>query len=216
MPHASPEGPDRFRTVMDGPGAEIKVKGSRFLGRAFHAPDGEAALARLAQLRRAEHDATHHAWALRLGTPEELQERHDDDGEPSGSAGPPILQQLQRTGVHAALCVVARWYGGTRLGTGGLVRAYGEAAAAALERAPQRTLELRCELSFRVPFALVGAVEAELARRGDQLAAVERDFTADAGFRVEVARGLGPGLAGALREATAGGIDPRPRELGPR
>ena len=125
--------PDRYLSLETGDEIESKVKGSRFLGQAFRADSEDEAGRRLAEVRRKYHDASHHVWALRTGPPEDCRERSDDDGEPSRTAGAPILAVLQGSGLHDALVIVTRWFGGTKLGPGGLIRAYSAAARAALE-----------------------------------------------------------------------------------
>lgn len=111
--------------------AELKVKGSRFIARIVPVLSQTDASDQITGLRRAEYDATHHCSAWRIG-PEAEEFRFNDDGEPNGTAGMPILRQLEGSGLTNVLCVVTRYYGGTKLGTGGLVRAYGDAAALAL------------------------------------------------------------------------------------
>jgi uncharacterized YigZ family protein len=96
--------------------------------------DRRAATEWIETIREREHTATHHCTAYRLGREGE-DFRYDDDGEPSGTAGPPLLRQIDARDLTNTLVVVTRYFGGTELGTGGLARAYGNAAAAALDRA---------------------------------------------------------------------------------
>ena len=110
---------------------EVKVKGSRFIAEATDVRGEAAAMAFVADVRAREHGATHHCWAYRLGPSGEAF-RYNDDGEPSGTAGSPILRQIDALELTNTLVVVTRYFGGTKLGTGGLARAYGEAAAEAL------------------------------------------------------------------------------------
>ena len=195
---------DRFDSVDDGPEIETKEKGSRFLGQAFRADGEGAARERLDSVRRKHHAATHHCWAWRLGPPEDPAERSDDDGEPSGTAGTPILAALQGAEVHGALLVVTRYYGGTKLGRGGLVRAYGDAARLALEATPRRAVWRESRISIECEYADVGSVEAILAKEGAGIRACRRDFSGDPVFEVQVLRSDAPGLAERLREGTAG------------
>ena len=117
---------------------ELKEKGSKFIGRVFFVTGADEIDSTLADLKKREYDATHHcfAWKLRSDPTHSSGEsfRYYDDGEPNGSAGKPIYDQLCGAGVTNALCVVTRYFGGTKLGVGGLVRAYGAAAKAALEQ----------------------------------------------------------------------------------
>ena len=106
------------------------VKGSRFAGHAAPVATEEAALAVVADLKAAHRDATHHAWAYRLQSD---RHRHHDDGEPGGSAGRPILAQIEGHDLVDVVVVVVRWYGGTKLGVGGLIRAYGGCAGRTLD-----------------------------------------------------------------------------------
>lgn len=111
--------------------AHFTEKGSKFIGVAAHAPSVEAAQMRLDRERRAYHDATHHCYAWLVGD----DEKCSDDGEPSGSAGRPILDAIKGSGLEQVVVVVTRYFGGTKLGTGGLVRAYGQSARDAIEAA---------------------------------------------------------------------------------
>ncbi len=122
---------DRFDTIKDHVRVEIpKIKGSRFIADAFPAPTEEEAKSRLAEIVANLPDATHHCHAFSVATGQ--IERSSDDGEPSGTAGPPILRRIHSSGLTNVLVVVTRYYGGTKLGAGGLIRAYGEAAKAVL------------------------------------------------------------------------------------
>ncbi|MEM1245551.1 MAG: YigZ family protein [Acidobacteriota bacterium] len=113
--------------------AELREKGSRFLALLRPAPDEEAAQTVVRELKSRYRDATHVCWAYRVGAPALVLERCADEGEPSGTAGQPILQALRAREASDAVLAVVRWYGGTKLGKGGLVRAYGGAAREAVE-----------------------------------------------------------------------------------
>lgn len=196
--------PDTYRTVRAAAPVELKVKGSRFEGHVVPVADEEAREAALHAIRKAAYDATHHCWAARIGSPLGRTERSDDDGEPSGSAGRPILGAIQRHDVFDALVVVVRWYGGTKLGTGGLVRAYGETADRALTAAAHPTIWLLRRLTVDLPYDDLGRVEAELARQGAIVRGVERDFGEAPRFSVVVPRRHAESLRAALVEGTAG------------
>lgn len=115
-----------------GSTAELREKGSRFLALLRAADDEEAAQAVVGELKAEYRDATHVCWAYRVGAPPGVIERCADEGEPSGTAGQPILQALRARGASDAVLAVVRWYGGTKLGKGGLVRAYGGAGREAV------------------------------------------------------------------------------------
>jgi uncharacterized YigZ family protein len=138
--------------ILDGATrVEIKVKGSRFIGEALPVDSVAAAEEALQAIRKREYDATHHCSAWRID-PEGREFRYSDDGEPSGSAGAPILRQIEGRGLSGALVVVTRYYGGTKLGTGGLIRAYGEAASLALDEAPVREIIPRERRTIRFAY----------------------------------------------------------------
>jgi uncharacterized YigZ family protein len=196
--------PDLSVSIEDGPETELKVKGSRFLGQGFRADDEAACQLKLGAVRRRHHDATHHCWALCTGDPDRPHERWDDDGEPSGTAGVPIMGAIRHAGVQGLLVVVTRWFGGTKLGTGGLVRAYGEAARLALDAAPRREVWRLATLDVEIAFDELGTVESLLAKQGPAVHTILREFGDGARFHVGVRRSRAEGLRADLVEATRG------------
>ena len=126
---------DEYWTLA-GPGnAQTRVLGSRFLGRALPVSDFDQVAARLEEERKLYHDATHLCWAARVGA--EMTEKSSDAGEPRGTAGAPILREIQKRNLGDCLVIVTRYFGGTKLGRGNLARAYGECASLSLDAAPQ-------------------------------------------------------------------------------
>lgn len=136
------------------------IKGSRFRGRVVPIADEAAGKAHLDAMRLAEPDATHHCWALRL---QDGTVRSSDDGEPSGSAGKPIQARLEGQDWVGVLLVVSRWYGGTKLGVGGLIRAYGAAATAVLAEAAAVDWIPTATLRFVHAYGDAGVVDSLLA-----------------------------------------------------
>jgi len=134
----------------------LEAKKSRFLARAVPVDSPEAALTWLQQ--SGDPQATHNCWAYRIGA----AYRFNDDGEPGGSAGRPILAAIDGQGLDQVVVLVIRWYGGTNLGVGGLVRAYGGAAAECLRTAARRALVDWCEAELACEFALSGSVHGLL------------------------------------------------------
>lgn len=163
--------------VLAGDGdvtAEIEVKRSRFLAVLRRTEDEEAARALVAELRRAHHAARHHCSAWILGA-DRQRRRSNDDGEPSGTAGAPMLAVLdgavrdvagQELALSDVTAVVVRWFGGTLLGAGGLVRAYGDAVAAALDVAPLAVRRPRALRRIAVGHERAGATEHALRAAG--------------------------------------------------
>lgn len=139
--------PDHYRTLASEGAGDCRVQRSRFHAIAFPVVGEDAFQQRLAAIASEHFDANHHCWAFRLFEGERA--RSSDAGEPSGSAGRPILQAIERAGLHDAGVVVVRWFGGVKLGTGGLGRAYRDAAQQALAVAPveDRWIYDRFELS---------------------------------------------------------------------
>ena len=152
--------------------AEVEVKRSRFLCTLRRVGDEDAARAVVSELRAQHWDARHHCSAFVLGPRSELQ-RSSDDGEPAGTAGAPMLEVLRGAGVSDVASVVTRWFGGTLLGAGGLVRAYGDAVRAALDEAGTRRRVLLTELALVVDHADAGRIESELRTRGVTVLDVE-------------------------------------------
>lgn len=190
-------------------GAATLVRGSRFL--AWLAPAADVPAAEVGLRRRADThpDATHHCWAWRLWASGRVESAGFDAGEPGGTAGRPIAGSLERADVVQAVCVVSRWFGGTKLGTGGLTRAYAEAAAAAIEAAAAAgTLEpivVRARFAVRFGYDRTAAVDAVAARFG------ARELAAEYGARVErtlaVEAACAAAFVAALGEAGAGELE---------
>jgi uncharacterized YigZ family protein len=204
---ANPEGADHYLSAVDGPEIETRVKGSRFLAQVFRAPSEELAAELLSALSRKYYDATHHCSGARYGMPDAVLERFDDDGEPSGTAGRPILGALRRLKLFDGLIVVTRYFGGTKLGSGGLVRAYGEAAAAAAAAVEPELTWITSELLCRFQYEDLGSVESELTRRTAELRGIQRDFCPEPRFRIRVLATRAATLRAALVETTAGRIE---------
>jgi len=165
----------------------IEIKRSRFVGRSFRCSTPEEALAAVRAVREAHKDASHHCWAYRIGISGE-QIRYDNSGEPQGTAGPPILDLLKNKGVTNALVVVTRYYGGTKLGAGGLVRAYGEAAKRVVEESGLVELRAVKEIRAPVPYNLLARFQAYLVGEGFATTAEEFGEIVTVALRVPVDR----------------------------
>lgn len=177
---------------------------STFVAVLDRADSVEAARAFVAEQRRATPDATHHCYAFAVGFGASVTHGSSDDGEPSGTAGRPILAVVAGSGLGDVVVVVARWFGGTKLGTGGLVRAYTDAAKAVLAACPRESKVDRRRLVGRAPYAVFDiARRAAVAAGGDVL---DGDFGADVGLTVEVEADRAPLVAAAVAEATAGAV----------
>lgn len=140
----------KFQTVAREAVSEVEVKGSRFISRCARTESATEALMFIQSVKAMHPDATHNCWAYRI-TPNEY--RFSDDGEPGGTAGQPILQAIIANELEQVTVVITRYYGGTKLGAGGLVRAYGGGAGAVLREAGKVLVRPRTCFSITVPFA---------------------------------------------------------------
>lgn len=157
---------------------EIDVERSRFITWLCHAPDTATFEALLAEARRVHPNASHHCSAYIAGPPGEQADRgFSDDGEPGGTAGRPMFQALEGADLGQVGCVVTRYFGGTKLGTGGLARAYARAVAEALDALPRRTLVERVPLRLRVDFA--GEAEARAWLAEQEVPVEQADYGAE-------------------------------------
>lgn len=178
------------------------AKGSRFMATISPVSSETEAKGFLADVAAEFPDASHHCWAWRLATP--AIERAGDDGEPSGSAGRPILAQLTGRDVMDVAVVVSRWFGGTKLGVGGLARAYGGAAAEALALHATVRWQRTVEFSVVHEHAVSEAVERVLAALGAVTSDVE--WATDVTRHVVVAESKADELWDQLADATRGRI----------
>lgn len=150
---------------------ELVIKKSRFLACVQPVPDRAAAQAVVAELRAQHPGAAHVCWALLAGG----QSAAVDDGEPSGTAGRPMLEVLRHQDLEGVLATVVRYFGGVKLGAGGLVRAYTDAVAQALLGASKVPLQRLSTLACCVPYALEGVVRRELDAAQANLLEVQHD-----------------------------------------
>jgi uncharacterized YigZ family protein len=151
--------------------SELVIKKSRFIGCVQPVADRAAALVVVASLRNEHPAAAHVCWALMAGG----QSAANDDGEPGGTAGRPMLEVLRHQQIEGSLATVVRYFGGVKLGAGGLVRAYTDAIAQALLGATLVPLVRQRSLRCAVPYALEGLVRRELVAVGAVLDAVQHD-----------------------------------------
>lgn len=188
------------QTLAQAVHSELVIKKSRFIGCVQAVPDRAAAQAVVAQLRVEHPGATHVCWAFLAGG----QSAANDDGEPGGTAGRPMLEVLRRQDLEGVLATVVRYFGGVKLGAGGLVRAYTDAVAQALLGAQKVPLQKMLTLRCAVPYAMEGMVRRELQQAG----AVLGDVTHGDAVHIEFSLGE-PGaaaLTARLNEAGQGAL----------
>ena len=166
---------------------EEKIRKSRFIASVGRANDLEGAKAFIREIQQSFPDATHNCWAFALDAPgQTARVGASDDGEPHGTAGRPILNALLHSNVGEAVVVVTRYFGGIKLGTGGLVRAYGQTAAAALAGAPLVEKTHPLILSVICGYPHVDALKRLVA---DLDGSIEnQDFSADVSFVIHLSK----------------------------
>lgn len=193
---------EEFRTIAEPLRHEIeRIKGSRFIAGIAPVRTADEARVCVAGARSRFHDARHHCWAYRLGDDGDLF-RSSDDGEPSSSAGRPILNQIEGHDLTDIVVVVTRYFGGTKLGVGGLARAYGTAAAEALERAKIRIVTVTRAFTIDYPYEYSGEVQRLLSLEG--ISPLLAEYGAAVRVRIAVPVGRVDEFLVRLRDATSG------------
>ncbi|WP_304459621.1 YigZ family protein [Alicyclobacillus sendaiensis] len=190
-----------FVTLADAWTAEIVEKKSRFIASAFRVRTEAEALAALASVREEHPDARHHVYAYRIGI-QVPHERFSDDGEPSGTAGRPVLEVIRRKELTNVLVVVTRYFGGILLGASGLVRAYTEAAAGVLEGAPKLVCAQMCDILVTCAYEHYGKLSHLLEQAGLRL--YDAEFTEAVRFRLVVREADVPRTVELVTDATSG------------
>ncbi|XP_042498993.1 IMPACT family member in pol 5'region [Macadamia integrifolia] len=165
---SSNNSPGSFITISEKVTFEREIKKSKFRAIAGHISDEPSAQSFLAQVR--DPKATHNCWAYKIGE----QFRSSDDGEPSGTAGKPIYSSIVSSGIDRVMVVVIRYFGGIKLGTGGLVRAYGGTAMDCLKSASICEVKSKVPIGIEVPFDLFGVVYHQL--QSFQVEDIKQDY----------------------------------------
>lgn len=182
---------------------ESVVRRSRFVARVGRARSRDQAIRFVQDAKARLPGATHYCWAFNAGPPgSTVQVGASDAGEPPGTAGRSMLVFLLRSGVGQVVAVCARYYGGVKLGTGGLARAYSDSAKKALAACPKKTNVERVAVWVAVPHDAVDRVERLLARLGATVR--EREFGALVRYKVRVARDQRPRMEEEIASVTAG------------
>ena len=151
----------KYYTVQGYGHTEIEINKSRFISYINRVVTEEEALAFIETIRKRHWDATHNCSAYVIGDNDQHQ-KSSDDGEPSGTAGKPILEVIKKMNLKDTVVVVTRYFGGIKLGAGGLVRAYGKSAAAGLEAAGIIERQLHTLIAVQIEYSLLGTVENNL------------------------------------------------------
>jgi len=146
---------DNYQTPSHEQQFQLEVKRSRFITTVASIENKDQGLRFIAEKRSSMPDANHHCWAMVAGTPDDIyqQDQSDDDDEPKGTAGKPMLNVLHHSGFGNIVVVVTRYFGGIKLGTGGLVRAYTQSVTESLKDLATDTVYVRTEITIRLPYS---------------------------------------------------------------
>ena len=190
-----------YKIIEYGGTGEIEEKKSRFIAHVAPAGTEEEALAFIEAKRKQFWDARHNCYAFVLGERGQTM-RFSDDGEPAGTAGKPILEVLLNTGIRNAVVVVTRYFGGTLLGTGGLVRAYTKAAQAGLEASDVRIMSYGYDVRIVTDYNGIGKIQYLLGQR--KIPVVESDYAEQVTIRIKLPFEEKNAVVKEITDATAG------------
>lgn len=194
-----------FKTIMAEVSGEIVIKGSRFIAHATPVSAQSAAAEFIASISQRFHDATHNCFAWKIGLSDAAVFRFSDAGEPSGTAGRPILQAAETRDLTDLAVVVTRYFGGTKLGTGGLIRAYSAATLAALEQAEIIISYPQITVTLKFAYAFTNAVHQVVEKHGAKI--LETGFDNGCIYRVRLNTSEEAEFYTALQDATGGKME---------
>jgi uncharacterized YigZ family protein len=193
---------ERYPIPAEQARATIGVMNSRFIATAACAPSVEAARELIARVRAEMPDASHHCYAFLVGYGSSVTAGMGDDGEPAGTAGRPMLDVVRGSGLGDVAVVVTRYFGGTKLGTGGLVRAYGDAAKAVLELLPRIEKIERLTICVLVSYTAYTVIRRLLDAYDAQI--ISEEFATDVQIELSLPADALDSCRAALAEASAG------------
>ena len=196
--------PERYPIPAAAARAEIEVKRSRFIATAVPAFTVEEARAFIARIKSEFSDATHNVPAFIIGHGTAVTAHCNDDGEPSGTAGRPVLAVLQGSGLGDIALVVTRYYGGTKLGTGGLVRAYSDAAKAVLDILPHAEKVPTHTVLLAIPYNYLERIRLLVEKGHGRI--LEEEFAADITITAQFPTDQFPAFQNDLRELSHGSL----------
>ena len=198
-----------YKTLSTEGTCELTIQKSVFIGAAFPAPGEQAALNALATVRARWREISHHCYAYVIGKNAGIQ-RYSDGGEPSGAAGQPILSVLTSQGIVDAVVIVTRWFGGIKLGAGGLHRAYTQAAAEAVAAARPALMQPSVRLMCAVSYALNERIDYLL--QSAPCIVEKKDYAGDVTFTLCAKAADYDALTALITNAAAGACDIIPVE----
>ena len=194
---------DEYKTLQREARAELKVQGSRFIAAATPSRTKLESEEFIARIRKQHYDATHNCFAYRCGVDGSLY-RFNDDGEPSGTAGKPILAAIDKLSLTDVCVVVTRYFGGTKLGVGGLIRAYGSAAERALAAADLVTKYILDSLKVSFPHSHISSVMHVTSQCGARI--IDTSYDEEVHLVLEIRKSKSDELRSLLVNHTSGNI----------
>lgn len=202
---SNPELPDSYLTLAAEGNAETKVQRSRFIALSSPAAGEQEARAVVAAMARKYHDSRHVCHGWRLGHTPATVENRNDAGEPSGTAGEPILAAIRKLDLVDTVVVVVRYFGGVKLGTGGLQRAYGEVASLALAAAPHREILLGRQFNVDFPYSFQKTMGHLLDRQRGRI--LKEQYSEQVSWKIWLPHSTWRRLAAELAETSAGKVN---------
>jgi uncharacterized YigZ family protein len=193
---------DKYYTIEKPVRTEIKIKGSRFISSIFSINDQISAEEILKKIRHEFHDATHNCFAYKIGYDGNIF-RYSDDGEPSGSAGKPIFFAISKYDLSDILVIVTRYFGGTKLGVGGLVRAYSESADESLKTAERKIIHRTCTFAIQCSYLDVSIIKKLIERNAVKFEETYSDYVK---FKVYIPLSKKETFPGLVFESTMGRV----------
>jgi len=195
---------DEYLTIKSLVRDKIKIESSIFIATAVPVDSEETAQEWIQRISREFHDATHNCYAWRVKDHRKEIEKYGDAGEPRGTAGKPILSAIESEELHNVLVVVTRYYGGIKLGTGGLSRAYRSSAQDALKKAKKITGWITSDIKLSYPVNMTGKVQLVFSKYG--VRTLDSSFDEQAEVKIQIRSSWSDRLKKALIEATNGQV----------
>jgi len=191
-----------YYTLKEHSTAKIKVKGSKFIGNAFSVNSEDEAKANISLIVKQYYDASHNPYAFKLGSGDNIYKRTGDDGEPAGTAGKPILDAIEKFNLTNTLVIVSRYFGGIKLGKGGLSRAFRECAGLTLQASSIKKEILTKKIKIIFAPELTGAVSKVIAENEAKI--LQTDYKESSIFVISVQENNLLGLTNSLTDETGG------------
>jgi len=193
-----------YKTVQGYGQTELKINKSRFIAYTQRVENEESAVVFIEQIKKQHWDASHNSSAYMVGENDQHQ-KADDDGEPSGTAGKPILEIIKKSGLKDTVIVVTRYFGGIKLGAGGLIRAYGKSANAGIKSAGTIERQGHTRIAAEIDYSMLGMLENQLRQQGYIIA--DKQFTAKTTLIVLEKLGQEDVLKQKITDWTAGQVE---------